>query len=34
VPYLFIAGHELEPEYEEWLADRLPQVSIAVWPGG
>jgi len=34
VPYLFIAGHELEPEYEEWLADRLPQVSTAVWPGG
>ena len=34
VPYLFIAGHELEPEYEEWLADRLPQVSTAGWPGG
>ena len=33
MPYLFIAGHELEPEYETWLREKLPQVSIAVWPG-
>jgi pimeloyl-ACP methyl ester carboxylesterase len=32
-PYLFIAGHELEPEYETWLREKLPQVRIAVWPG-
>lgn len=33
MPYLFIAGHELEPGYETWLREKLPQVSITVWPG-
>ena len=32
VPYLFIAGHELEPEYERWLNERLPQARVTVWP--
>jgi hypothetical protein len=32
VPYLFIAGHEPEPEYRAWLQEKLPRVSIAVWP--
>jgi pimeloyl-ACP methyl ester carboxylesterase len=33
VPYLFVAGHELEPEYQDWLTQLLPQASVTVWPG-
>lgn len=33
VPYLFIAGHEVEPEYRDWLNHVLPQASVTVWPG-
>ena len=33
VPYLFIAGHEVEPGYRDWLNHVLPQASVAVWPG-
>jgi len=33
VPYLFIAGHEIEPGYQDWLHDVLPQASVMVWPG-
>jgi pimeloyl-ACP methyl ester carboxylesterase len=32
VPDLFIAGHELEPEYRKWLNETLPQASVTVWP--
>jgi pimeloyl-ACP methyl ester carboxylesterase len=32
-PYLFVAGHEPEPGYRAWLQQKLPQVSIVVWPG-
>ena len=33
VPYLFVAGHEVEPEYQAWLDRVLPQVAFMVWPG-
>ena len=33
VPYLGIAGHDLEPEYQAWLDQRLPQAQVTVWPG-
>ena len=33
VPYLFIAGHEVEPGYQDWLNDVLPQACVMVWPG-
>ena len=33
VPYLFIAGHEVEPGYRDWLDHMLPQASVTVWPG-
>jgi pimeloyl-ACP methyl ester carboxylesterase len=33
MPYLFVAGHEVEPEYPNWLNRVLPQASITVWPG-
>ena len=33
VPYLFVAGHEVEPEYADWLNRVLPQARITVWPG-
>jgi pimeloyl-ACP methyl ester carboxylesterase len=33
VPYLFIAGHELEPGYRDRLDRVLPQASVTVWPG-
>jgi pimeloyl-ACP methyl ester carboxylesterase len=31
--YLFVAGHEVEPAYQEWLSGHLPQVVVEVWPG-
>jgi pimeloyl-ACP methyl ester carboxylesterase len=33
VPYLFVAGHQVEPEYQNWLNHMLPQASVTVWPG-
>jgi pimeloyl-ACP methyl ester carboxylesterase len=30
--YLFIAGHEVEPGYQDWLSQQLPQAAIEVWP--
>lgn len=33
IPYLFIAGHEVDPGYSAWLNQMLPRASIAVWPG-
>jgi pimeloyl-ACP methyl ester carboxylesterase len=32
MPYLFAAGHEVEPEYRDWLTHMLPQASVTVWP--
>jgi pimeloyl-ACP methyl ester carboxylesterase len=31
--YLFIAGHEVEPGYQDWLSGQLPQAAVEVWPG-
>ena len=31
--YLFIAGHEVEPGYRDWLSQELPQAAVEVWPG-
>jgi pimeloyl-ACP methyl ester carboxylesterase len=33
VPYRQILGHELGPEYLEWLNRELPQAEVTVWPG-
>jgi pimeloyl-ACP methyl ester carboxylesterase len=33
VPYLVVAGADLEPEYEKWLSKTLPRAAIIVWPG-
>jgi len=33
VPYLVVAGNALEPGYQQWLTEMLPQVKITVWPG-
>ena len=33
VPYLYVAGADLEPEYEKWLSKTLPQAAVTVWPG-
>lgn len=30
--YHFIAGHQVEPEYRDWLTRRLPNVVVEVWP--
>lgn len=32
IPYLFIAGHEVEPGYRGWLGQMLPQARVEVWP--
>jgi len=32
VPYLFIAGADLEPTYQRWLSEMVPQATVAVWP--
>jgi pimeloyl-ACP methyl ester carboxylesterase len=31
--YLFIAGHEVEPQYRRWLRQLVPRASIEVFPG-
>jgi pimeloyl-ACP methyl ester carboxylesterase len=33
VPYQQVSGHELGPEYLEWLSRELPQAEVTVWPG-
>jgi pimeloyl-ACP methyl ester carboxylesterase len=33
VPYLFVAGHEVEPAYRVWLSQVLPRSNVAVLPG-
>jgi len=33
VPYLYVAGADLEPEYEKWLRKTLPQAAVTIWPG-
>jgi pimeloyl-ACP methyl ester carboxylesterase len=33
VPYLIVAGSELEPDYRQWLSEALPQAVITVLPG-
>jgi pimeloyl-ACP methyl ester carboxylesterase len=31
VPYLLVAGDPLEPDYQQWLSETLPQVEVDVW---
>jgi pimeloyl-ACP methyl ester carboxylesterase len=33
VPYLLVAGEDLESDYREWLTEMLPHVTVTVWPG-
>jgi pimeloyl-ACP methyl ester carboxylesterase len=33
IPYLFIAGHDVEPGYRDWLRQSLPGAHVEVWPG-
>jgi pimeloyl-ACP methyl ester carboxylesterase len=33
VPYLFVAGHELDDDYLNWQNQMLPQAEVTVWPG-
>lgn len=33
VPYLVVAGADLELDYQKWLSEMLPQVAVTVWPG-
>jgi pimeloyl-ACP methyl ester carboxylesterase len=33
VPYLVVAGDDLEPAYRQWLTEALPQATVKVWPG-
>jgi pimeloyl-ACP methyl ester carboxylesterase len=33
VPYLFVAGHELDHGYLSWQNQMLPQAEVTVWPG-
>ncbi len=32
IPYLFIAGHEVEPGYRSWLIQMIPNATVEVWP--
>jgi pimeloyl-ACP methyl ester carboxylesterase len=32
VPYLIVAGADLEPPYQKWLSTTLPHAAVAVWP--
>ena len=32
VPYLFVAGNEIGPDYRKWLNHVLPQATVTVWP--
>ena len=33
VPYLVVAGDDLQASYREWLTEVLPQATVTVWPG-
>jgi pimeloyl-ACP methyl ester carboxylesterase len=33
VPYLVVAGADLERDYQKWLSEMLPQAIVTVWPG-
>jgi pimeloyl-ACP methyl ester carboxylesterase len=33
VPYLVVAGDPLEPDYQQWLSETLPQVEVDAWAG-
>jgi hypothetical protein len=33
VPYLIVAGSEMEPNYANWLATSLPESRVTVWAG-
>ncbi len=33
VPYLVVAGDDLESGYREWLTEMLPHATVTVWPG-
>jgi pimeloyl-ACP methyl ester carboxylesterase len=33
VPYLVVAGDDLEAGYREWLTEMLPHATVTVWPG-
>ena len=32
MPYLYIAGDDLDPDYRQWLGARLPAATVEVWP--
>lgn len=32
LPYLIVAGADLEPGYRRWLEETLPQATVIVWP--
>ena len=32
VPYMHLAGESLDPDYERWLAERLPGAAVVCWP--
>jgi len=33
LPYLVVAGREMEPAYSKWLTTVLPESRVTVWPG-
>jgi hypothetical protein len=33
VPYLHIAGADLDPAYRQWLGTHLPAATVEVWHG-
>ena len=33
VPYLLVAGDDLESGYRKWLTEMLPDATVTVWPG-
>jgi pimeloyl-ACP methyl ester carboxylesterase len=32
IPYLFIAGHQVEPWYRDWLSQMVPGAAVEAWP--
>lgn len=33
VPYLAVCGQRLDPGYQQWLSEALPQAEVVIWPG-
>jgi pimeloyl-ACP methyl ester carboxylesterase len=33
IPYLSVFGSDLQPGYEQWLTERIPQATFVSWPG-